>query len=89
VSRIVDGWVIEQGVPIPPRRKRNQGAFPGLLPALKALQPGESLLVTYAKGGAMAVQGSTCFLVVEKGYRFTRRSYENGDCRVWRLKDNA
>jgi hypothetical protein len=75
----VSGFVIEDGIPIPPKRPKRPGA--GLTDAARSMEVGQSLLVPGAKSTS-TVAGTLYRL---RPMRYTSRKVEGG-VRIWRVE---
>jgi len=82
-------WVIEKGVPIPPKRKAlkrtpRNGRYAGLIAKMKQMEIDDSIFIDDARGGigtANAVQG---YFGKDSGMRFVRRVLPIG-AGLWRV----
>lgn len=77
-TREVNGFVIESGIPIPPKAKGK--ARTGFTGAIEALKVGDSLLISDASKRANA-----CTVAERLGYKVVTRAVDEG-VRMWRTE---
>lgn len=75
-SRKVGEFVVEAGVPAPPRQSTQHRRYPFI-----EMQVGESVFVEGAKPNSL--RGSLQYAAMKTGFKFVNRA-ESGGVRVWR-----